>query len=165
MLKVSLDQLISEDHSRQQGYWDLKRHETPWSAFSHHTEISAAAHPPKSFMTTGTAVERHDIPNPGTNRAHKQADVQNKHRQIRRRLHTWEMSITESQLRGRAEVKSLKPSSVDMIPFWSTRRIIVPSTKKITPYLSTVMPGWETRVEGNESRISQNLSRICTNRI
>lgn len=30
---------------------------------------------------------------------------------------TCEMSITESQLRGRAEVKSLKPSRVDMIPF------------------------------------------------
>lgn len=75
--------------------------------------------------------------------SHEQADGQNNYRKIRRWLHTWEMSITESQLRGRAEVKSLKPSRVDMIPFWSMRRIMVPSTKKITPYLSTVMPGWE----------------------
>lgn len=56
------------------------------------------------------------------------------------RAHTWEMSITASQLRGRAEVKSLKPRRVEMIPFWSILRIMVPSTKKITPYLSTVMP-------------------------
>lgn len=30
---------------------------------------------------------------------------------------TCEMSMTESQLRGRAEVRSLKPSNVEMIPF------------------------------------------------
>lgn len=65
-----------------------------------------------------------------------------------RRLPTCEMSITESQLRGRAEVKSLKPSRVDMIPFWSMRRIMVPSTKKITPYLSTVMPGDKRQKKG-----------------
>lgn len=53
---------------------------------------------------------------------------------------TWEMSITASQLRGRAEVKSLKPRRVEMTPFWSILRIMVPSTKNRTPYLSTVMP-------------------------
>lgn len=68
------------------------------------------------------------------------------------RGHTWEMSITASQLRGRAEVRSLNPRRVEMIPFWSILRIMVPSTKKITPYLSTVMPAdkvtqWEE--EGN----------------
>lgn len=59
--------------------------------------------------------------------------------------HTWEMSITASQLRGRAEVRSLKPNRVEMIPFWSILRIMVPSTKKITPYLSTVMPADKTK--------------------
>lgn len=63
---------------------------------------------------------------------------------------TWEMSITASQLRGRAEVRSLKPRRVEMIPFWSILRIMVPSTKKITPYLSTVMPADEK--SPNESR-------------
>jgi len=37
--------------------------------------------------------------------------------------------MTESQLRGRADVKSLEPNTVEMIPFWSIRLIIVPSTK------------------------------------
>lgn len=64
---------------------------------------------------------------------------------------TWEMSITESQLKGRAEVRSLKPSSVEMMPFWSIRRIMVPSTKKTVPYLSTVIPKVGEEKEGNAS--------------
>lgn len=62
--------------------------------------------------------------------------------------YTCEMSITESQLKGRAEVRSLKPRRVEMIPFWSIRRIMVPSTKKMVPYLSTVIP----RVENETDR-------------
>lgn len=50
------------------------------------------------------------------------------------------MSITESQLRGLAEVRSLEPRNVEMIPFWSIRRIMVPSTKYTKPNLSTAMP-------------------------
>lgn len=65
---------------------------------------------------------------------------------------TCEMSITESQLRGRAEVRSLKPSNVEMIPFWSIRRIMVPSTKKTVPYLSTVMPEVDEKEETNASQ-------------
>lgn len=65
---------------------------------------------------------------------------------------TCEMSITESQLNGRAEVRSLKPSSVEMIPFWSIRRIMVPSTKKMVPCLSTVMPRADDKKEGNASQ-------------
>lgn len=42
---------------------------------------------------------------------------------------TWEISITESQLRGRADVKSLEPNTVEIIPFWSILLIMVPSTK------------------------------------
>lgn len=61
---------------------------------------------------------------------------------------TWEMSITASQLRGLAEVRSLKPSRVEIIPFWSILRIMVPSTKKITPYLSTVMPADRKSADG-----------------
>ncbi len=67
---------------------------------------------------------------------------------------TWEMSITASQLRGRAEVRSLKPSRVEMIPFWSILRIMVPSTKKITPYLSTVMPADKKLPNGQRWKIS-----------
>lgn len=71
--------------------------------------------------------------------------------------YTCEMSITESQLKGRAEVRSLKPSSVEMIPFWSIRRIMVPSTKKMVPYLSTVMPRVEDEKK-KEGNASQTLS-------
>lgn len=58
--------------------------------------------------------------------------------------------MAESQLRGLAEVRSLKPKSVEMIPFWSTLRIMVPSTKKMTPYLSTAMPGGQTTKNSTE---------------
>lgn len=71
---------------------------------------------------------------------------------------TWEMSITASQLRGRAEVRSLKPRRVEMIPFWSILRIMVPSTKKITPYLSTVMPADKKSTSGQMRKISISFS-------
>lgn len=45
-----------------------------------------------------------------------------------------------SQLSGRTAVKSLAPSRVEMIPFWSTFRIMVASTKYISPFLSTAIP-------------------------
>lgn len=66
---------------------------------------------------------------------------------------TWEMSITASQLRGLAEVRSLKPSRVEIMPFWSILRIMVPSTKKITPYLSTVMPADGRTADGQRGKI------------
>ena len=50
------------------------------------------------------------------------------------------MSMLMSQVRGRAEVRSLDPRMVEMIPFWSTLRMVVPSTKYISPFLSTAMP-------------------------
>lgn len=48
--------------------------------------------------------------------------------------------MLESQLRGRTAVRSLEPSRVDIIPFWSTFLIIVASTKYMSPYLSTAIP-------------------------
>lgn len=45
-----------------------------------------------------------------------------------------------SQLRGRTAVRSLAPSRVEMMPFWSTLRIMVASTKYISPFLSTAIP-------------------------
>ena len=50
------------------------------------------------------------------------------------------MSMLMSQVRGRADVRSLEPRSVDMMPLWSTLRIVVPSTKYISPFLSTAIP-------------------------
>ena len=50
------------------------------------------------------------------------------------------MSMLESQLRGRTAVRSLALIRVDMMPFWSTLRIIVASTKYMSPFLSTAMP-------------------------
>lgn len=48
--------------------------------------------------------------------------------------------MLESQLSGRTAVRSLAPRSVEMMPFWSTLRIMVASTKYISPFLSTAMP-------------------------
>lgn len=53
---------------------------------------------------------------------------------------TWLTSMLESQLSGRTAVRSLAPSRVEMIPFWSTLRIMVASTKYISPFLSTAIP-------------------------
>ena len=55
---------------------------------------------------------------------------------------TWATSMLESQLRGRTAVRSLEPSKVEMIPFWSTLRIMVASTKYMSPFLSTAIPEW-----------------------
>lgn len=49
--------------------------------------------------------------------------------------------MLESQLSGRTAVRSLDPSRVEIIPFWSTFRIMVASTKYMSPFLSTAMPG------------------------
>lgn len=43
--------------------------------------------------------------------------------------HTCPICMLVSQVKGRAEVRSFDPSSVDMMPLRSTLRIIVPSTK------------------------------------
>lgn len=94
---------------------------------------------------------------------YKEADEWKSCRGNTRRQPTCEMSITESQLRGRAEVKSLKPSRVDMIPFWSMRRIMVPSTKKITPYLSTVMPEDKREKESGSLLGGQSLQNNNNN--
>lgn len=51
--------------------------------------------------------------------------------------------MLESQLSGRTAVRSLAPSRVEMMPFWSTLRIMVASTKYISPFLSTAMPSEE----------------------
>lgn len=48
--------------------------------------------------------------------------------------------MLESQLSGRTAVRSLEPSRVEMIPFWSTFRIMVASTKYMRPFLSTAIP-------------------------
>lgn len=48
--------------------------------------------------------------------------------------------MLESQLSGRTAVRSLEPSRVEMIPFWSTFRIMVASTKYMSPFLSTAIP-------------------------
>lgn len=48
--------------------------------------------------------------------------------------------MLESQLSGLTAVRSLAPSRVEMMPFWSTLRIMVASTKYINPFLSTAMP-------------------------
>lgn len=48
--------------------------------------------------------------------------------------------MLESQLSGLTAVRSLAPSRVEMMPFWSTLRIMVASTKYISPFLSTAMP-------------------------
>lgn len=48
--------------------------------------------------------------------------------------------MLESQLSGRTVVRSLAPSRVEMMPFWSTLRIMVASTKYISPFLSTAIP-------------------------
>lgn len=62
---------------------------------------------------------------------------------------TWVTSMLESQLRGRTAVRSLEPSRVDIIPFWSTFLIIVASTKYMSPYLSTAIPAnIKTRHQG-----------------
>ena len=59
-----------------------------------------------------------------------------------REIPTWATSMLESQLRGRTAVRSLEPSKVEMIPFWSTLRIMVASTKYMSPFLSTAIPEW-----------------------
>ena len=51
--------------------------------------------------------------------------------------------MLESQLSGRTAVRSLEPSKVEMIPFWSTLRIMVASTKYMSPFLSTAIPEWD----------------------
>lgn len=53
---------------------------------------------------------------------------------------TWLTSMLESQLSGRTAVRSLAPRRVEMMPFWSTLRIMVASTKYISPFLSTAIP-------------------------
>lgn len=55
--------------------------------------------------------------------------------------------MLESQLSGRTAVRSLEPSRVEMIPFWSTFRIMVASTKYISPFLSTAIPGEGSSVD------------------
>ena len=53
---------------------------------------------------------------------------------------TWLTSMLVSQLSGRTAVRSFAPSRVEMMPFWSTLRIMVASTKYISPFLSTAIP-------------------------
>lgn len=60
---------------------------------------------------------------------------------------TWATSMLESQLSGRTAVRSLEPSKVEMIPFWSTLRIMVASTKYMSPFLSTAIPEWDKQQE------------------
>lgn len=48
--------------------------------------------------------------------------------------------MLESQLSGRTAVRSLVLIRVEMMPFWSTLRIMVASTKYIRPFLSTAIP-------------------------
>lgn len=55
--------------------------------------------------------------------------------------------MLESQLSGRTAVRSLEPSRVEMIPFWSTFRIMVASTKYMSPFLSTAIPVKDKRWE------------------
>lgn len=55
--------------------------------------------------------------------------------------------MLESQLSGRTAVRSLEPSKVEMIPFWSTFRIMVASTKYMSPFLSTAMPDQDKQWE------------------
>lgn len=63
--------------------------------------------------------------------------------------------MLESQLSGRMVVRSLAPRSVEMIPFWSTLRIMVASTKYISPFLSTAIP-----VRAREERRFQSRFEI-----
>lgn len=55
--------------------------------------------------------------------------------------------MLESQLSGRTAVRSLEPSKVEMIPFWSTFRIMVASTKYMSPFLSTAIPDQDKQWE------------------
>ena len=68
--------------------------------------------------------------------------MRNERREREREIPTWATSMLESQLRGRTAVRSLEPSKVEMIPFWSTLRIMVASTKYMSPFLSTAIPEW-----------------------